>query len=63
MKTTPHRKRRNDCAIFIIALIAGVIALACTKDKSKDRIEVPPADHSIKDSVDKWQGWLNEDKN
>ena len=59
----PHRRRRDSLMYFIIALIIGVVALSCTKDKSNEWMEVPPADHSVKDSVDKWEGWWNEDKN
>lgn len=62
MTNYPHRRHRNNIHWLFFILIAGIIAMACTKDKSKEWMEVPPADHSVKDSVDKWQGWWNNDK-
>lgn len=63
MKYYPHRMHRNFCHFMFLLLITGAVAIACTKDKSKDWMEVPPADHSVKDSVDKWEGWWPKDKN
>lgn len=63
MNTTPHAKRRDNCTLIVALIFVAAIVFGCTKSKDKNWQEVPPADKSIKDSVDRLQGWGNDDEN
>lgn len=62
MNTTPHAKRRNNCALFIVALVTGTIVFGCMKKDYPDTQEKEHSKINAKDSLFRLQGWVNSPK-